>query len=171
MVARFFDKEQGGFWQSSANAGDLILRIKEDYDGAEPSGNSVAVLALLKLAALTDRTDFKGAAEKTLRLLADRLQRAPQAVPLLLLGLDFWLEEPKRVVIAGDQKHALTRELLRAAHSVYQPNKVVLSNTGPVEPFARTLPLDKGEPTVYLCTGTTCQPPTHDPAKIIDLLK
>ncbi|MBI4325165.1 MAG: thioredoxin domain-containing protein, partial [Chloroflexi bacterium] len=143
----------------------------EDYDGAEPSGNSVAILALLKLSAITDRADLKKAAEQSLRLFAERLQTLPQAVPHLLLALDFWLEEPKRVVLAGDAAGAAGRQLLRAAHSVYQPNKVVLGNTGPVEPFAKTLPLDKGSPVVYLCTGTACQPPTSDPGKVKQLLQ
>jgi uncharacterized protein YyaL (SSP411 family) len=60
--------------------------------------------------------------------------------------------------------------LLRAIHSVFQPNKVVLGHIGPVEPFARTLPARDG-PVVYLCMGTACQPPTCDPAKIKELLK
>ncbi|MBI4658335.1 MAG: thioredoxin domain-containing protein [Verrucomicrobia bacterium] len=171
MLAKFYDNGQGGFWQSGAGSKDLIVRIKEDYDGAEPSGNSVAVLALLKLAAITDRAEFKQAAEKTLRLLAARLQQFPQVVPHLLLGLDFWLEEPKRVVIAGDHSDALTRELLRAAHSVYQPTKVVLSTLGPVEAFAKTLPLHEGKPAVYLCTGQACQPPTRDVGKLRQMLK
>jgi len=171
MLEKFYDQKEGGFWQSAADSKDLILRIKEDYDGAEPSGNSVAVLALLKLAAITDRPEFKQAAEKTLRLLAERMQQIPQAVPYLLLGLDFWLEEPKRVVIAGDPKSPVTRELLRAAHTVYQPVKVVLSNTGPVEPFATTLPLHEGKPTAYLCTGKACQPPTHDRETVAKFLK
>jgi hypothetical protein len=159
MLAKFYDAEQGGFWQSPAGASDLILRVKDDYDGAEPSGNSVATLALLRLAAITDRKDFRQAAEKTLRLFADRMQRIPQAVPHLLCALDFWLEEPRRVVIAGDSTSPAARALLCAAHSVYQPNKVLLSNTGPVEPFAKTLPARDG-PVAYLCTGAACQPPT-----------
>ena len=173
MMARFYDAEKGGFWQSAAQAPDLILRFKEDYDGAEPSGNSVAILALLKLSAITDRADMKKAAEQSLRLFAQRLQTLPQAVPQLLLALDFWLEEPKRVVLAGDAAVAAGRQLLRAAHSVYQPNKVVLGQAGPVEPFAKTLPLDKdkGSPVVYLCTGIACQPPTREPEKVKQLLQ
>src|SRR5262249_40108699 len=62
LLAKFYDREDGGFWQSAAGADDLILRIKEDYDGAEPSGNSVAILSLLKLASLTDRKEFREAA-------------------------------------------------------------------------------------------------------------
>src|SRR6185295_12748803 len=84
MLTKFYDAENGGFWQSAAGASDLILRVKEDYDGAEPSGNSVATLALLKLGGITDRKDFKQAAEKTLRFFAHRLHELPQAVPYLL---------------------------------------------------------------------------------------
>jgi len=171
MLARFYDKEDGGFWQSPPGSTDLILRVKEDYDGAEPSANSVAVLALLKLAALTERRDYRDAADKSLRLFSERLQQMPQAVPYMLLALDFALEEPKRVVIAGDVNAPDGRALLRAAHAVYQPNKVVLATTGPVEPFAKTLPPKDGKPTVYLCTGTACQPPTHDGTKVKEMLK
>ena len=171
MLAKFEDPQAGGFWQSTSGTSNLILRVKEDYDGAEPSGNSVAILALLKLAAITDRKDFKQAAEKGLRLFSERLQSLPQAVPYLLLALDFSLEEPKRVVLAAEPGEAKTRALLRAAHSVYQPNKVTLGIVGPVEAFARTLPAKDGQPTAYLCTGTACQPPTHDLEKLKQMLK
>jgi uncharacterized protein YyaL (SSP411 family) len=169
MLARFYDTGKGGFWQSVAGAKDLILRVKEDYDGAQPSGNSAAILALLKLGKITARKPFTQAAEQSLRLFAHRLQQVPQAVPFMLQALDFSLDEPWRAVIAGDPDRSETRALLRAVHSVYQPNKVVLGNTGPVEPFALTLPAREG-PVVYLCSGTACQPPTSDPAKIKELL-
>jgi uncharacterized protein len=170
MIPKFYDAEHGGFWQSAAGSTDLILRVKDDYDGAEPSGNSVATFALLRLAFITDRADFKKSAETTLRLLSAKLEKTPQAVPYLMLAVDFALDEPLRVVIAGDPKSAKAEELIHAAFSVYQPNKVVLGNTGPVEAFARTLPAKDG-PVVYLCTGKACQPPTSDPAKIKEMLR
>lgn len=170
MIAKFYDAEHGGFWQSAAGSTELILRVKDDYDGAEPSGNSVATLALLKLAAITDRKDFRDPAETTLRLFAPRLEKIPQAVPYLLHALDFSMEEPRRVVIAGDPHSAKARALIHAAHSVYQPNKVVLGNAGAVEEFARTLPAKAG-PVVYLCTGKACQPPTSDAGKVKEALK
>ncbi len=169
MMTKFYDKESGGFYQSTGGA-DLILRVKEEYDGAEPSGNSVAALALLKLSAITDRKDFRAVAEKTLRHFAHRLEAAPQVVPNLLLALDFYLEEPRRAVIAGDANSPQTRALLRAVHSVYQPNKVVLGTIGSVEPFAKALPAKNGT-VVYLCTGTACQPPTSDEKQIRAMLK
>src|SRR5665213_3467739 len=179
MIAKFYDPENGGFWQSAADTQHLILRVKDDYDGAEPGGNSVAALALLKLAAITGRDDFKKAAEATLQLSARRLQTQPAALAFMLHALDFSLQEPRRVVIAGDPPSLRSgaastnstnfHELLRAAHSVYQPNKIVLGNTGAVEPFAKTLPA-KMAATVYVCTGTACQAPTSDPAKVREML-
>ena len=162
LLEKFFDAENGGFWQSGAGTNDLILRVKDDYDGAEPSGNSVATLALLKLAAITGRDKFRFPAVATLHYFSVRLEKVPQAVPFLLQALDFWLDEPRRVVVAGDPKSPVSRTLIHAAHSVYQPNKVVLGNCGPVESFSQTLPAKDG-PTAYLCTGTACLPPTADP--------
>ena len=146
----------------------MILRVKEDYDGAEPSGNSVAIMALLKLGKITDRKEFTETAERSLRLFGQRFEEVPQAVPHMLSAVAFWLEEPKRVVIAGEADRPA---LLHAAHSVFQPNKVVLGSTGPVEEFAKTLPPKDSKATVYLCTGTACQPPTQDPAQVKALLK
>jgi uncharacterized protein YyaL (SSP411 family) len=172
MLENFCDAENGGFWQSPAGTQNLILRVKEAYDGAEPSGNAVAILALLKLGRITGRKEFTQPAEQGLRLFSTRLQQVSQAVPYLLQALDFWLDPAagdRRTVIAGDPANPATRVLLRAVHSVYQPNKVVLGNTGTVEPFAKTLPA-KGGPAVYICAGTACQPPTSDPAKVKALL-
>jgi uncharacterized protein len=169
MLTRFFDRESGGFWQSPPGASDLVLQVKEDYDGAEPSGNSVAVLTLLRLGRITGREEFIQAAEKSLQAFARRLEQSPQAVPFLLQGLDFALGEPRRVVIAGDPAHPETRSLLAAVHRVFQPNKIVLGNRGAVEPFAVTLPSDP-DPQVYLCSGQACQAPTRDTAKIKEWL-
>jgi uncharacterized protein len=170
MLAKFYDAENGGFWQSAADSKDLILRVKDDYDGAEPSGNSVATLSLLKLGAITGGKNFTKAVEKTLQLFANRLQKFPQAMPFMLHALDFSLQEPKRVVIAGNTDSEKFQELLRAAHSVYQPDKIICGNSGAVEEFAKTLPATN-EAMAYLCTGNACQPPTSNAAKLKDLLK
>jgi uncharacterized protein YyaL (SSP411 family) len=169
MLARFHDAVNGGFWQSAADSKDLILRVKDDTDGAEPSGNSVATLTLLRLAAITGREDFREAAAKTLRAASARLERFPQAVPCLLQALDFWLAGSSRVVVAGDPAGADTRRLVRAAHSVFVPNTVVLGNCGAVEAFARTLPA-KGGPVAYACSGQTCKSPTSDAEELRRML-
>jgi uncharacterized protein YyaL (SSP411 family) len=169
MLAKFYDGGNGGFYDSAAGDDELILRFKDDYDGAEPSGNSVAVLSLLRLAEISGRAEFPAAAEKTLRLFAARLHDLPQAVPLLLTGLAFNVAGTKRAVIAGDPTHSETKTLLRAIHGVYQPNKVVLRNSGAVEPFAKTLSAKNG-PVVYICTGNACLAPTSDPESVKKLM-
>jgi uncharacterized protein YyaL (SSP411 family) len=169
MMARFQDAKDGGFFQS---AGDdsLLLRLKEDYDGAEPSGNSVAALALLKLGKITDRKDFTQAATGTLELFARNLETQPQSVPCLITALDFLLHEPYRLVVAGDAESMVARQLITSAHGVFQPNKVLLGSDGPVEAFAKTLKPDQGV-MAFLCAGTFCHPPTGDPARVAGLLK
>jgi uncharacterized protein YyaL (SSP411 family) len=170
MIANFFDAANGGFWQSLAGTNDLILRVKDDYDGAEPSGNSVATLALLKLAAITGREDFRLPVQATLQLVADRLQNQPAALAFMLHAVDFWLAEPRRIVVVGDKDSAEFQKLLRATHSVYQPNKIILGSTGAVQEFARTLSAKEGA-AAYFCTGSACQPPTSDAAELQEMLR
>jgi len=169
MIQKFEDKIAGGFFQS-AGSDDLILKIKDDYDGAEQSGNSVAVSALLRLAAITERKEFKESAERTLQFFSARMEKIPQAVPNFILGLDYLLEEPRRAVLVKGSNPEENRRLIHSIHSVFQPNKVVLSTTGPVEPFALTLPKSPA-PRAYICTGTACMPPTADLKQIQQLMK
>ena len=168
LLARFFDPVNGGFWQSTSDAPGLIVRLKEDYDGAEPGGNCVAALVLAELGNITGRADFTAAAEKTLAFSADRLEQIPHSVPTLLQALDFNLEEPRRFVLAdpsGDPQNPQRRALLRAVHSTVPAEQGRARQHGQVEPFARTLPLAQGA-VVYVCTGTACQQPTGDPEKL-----
>ena len=129
-MIELFGDPAGGFFSTAEGDASLVMRLKEDYDGAEPSGNSVAALALLKLAAITERADLREKALKPIRTFGARLQSSPQAAPYLLQALAFSLAEPRRVVIAGDARDPLARKLLRAAHGVFQPHKVILGTTG-----------------------------------------
>ena len=163
MSAKFFDEKGGGFYTSTGTA-DLLFRVKDDYDSAEPSGNSVALMAMLRLSAIMDNAALRARAEKTLKAFHNRLTESPQAVPLMLQAAAFAAREPYRVVIAGDP--AESRTLLRAAHGIYQPHRVILGTTGPVEPVAKEMTAREGKPTAYVCTGDSCQPPTNDPTTV-----
>ena len=171
MMARFHDAKSGGFWQSGADTPHLLVRAKEDYDGAEPSGNSVAAWVLLRLAAICERPEWRTAAEGTLHLFAQKLHQMPQAVPHLLLALDFSQQAPKRVVLVGDFTCGSTASLLEAIHAEFEPHKVVLGNRGPVEPFAKTLPENPEFTQAFCCTGTSCQPPTRSREKVREFLR
>jgi len=169
LLERFFDPGSGGFWQTLPGAPDLILHLKDDYDGAEPSGNSVATHSLLRLGSITGRPEFSTAAQRTLDWFSDRLHRFPQALPALLAALDFSLQEPVRIVITGDPADERVRPFLSATHSVFLPNKVVTGTQGPVEPFARTLPAAAGV-VAYVCEGTYCHAPVASSGSLRALL-
>ena len=168
MKTRFYDETNGGFWQST-NTPHLILQVKEDYDGAVPSANSVAALGLLRLGKITDQQEYIDMAEKTLLLFSDNLANTPRAVPYLLQALDFLVNEPRRAVITGEPDSTGARDLIAAAHGVYQPNKVILGVSGPVEKFAKELQVEKTS-AVYLCTGTACQEPTSNALKLREMM-
>jgi uncharacterized protein YyaL (SSP411 family) len=163
LTEKFYDTKGGGFFTSTGTQ-DLILRAKDDYDGAEPSGNSVAILALLRLSAITENADLKAKADASLNAFHNRLVEMPQAVPLMVRAAAFAAREPFRAVIAGEP--GASHAIHRAAHRVYQPHRVILGTTGPVEEFAKTLTPREGKPTAYICTGKACQPPTSDPAVV-----
>ena len=170
MIRRFFDEARGGFWQSGAESADLILRFKEDYDGAEPSGNSLAMLALQKLAAICGREDYQKTVEKCFEAFSERLDQLPQTLPLMLLALDYRLEPPRRIVICGDRAAEETQQLIQAAHSVYQPNKVVLGTEGAYDSFVAGLSAGKGT-VAYLCAGQSCREPSSDPEVVRQFLQ
>jgi len=171
LRARFHDPAHGGFWQAPPEAGDLILRVKDAYDGAEPAGNSAAALGLLRLAEMTGRADLRELAAGTLRLFAERLRRLPEALPAMLTALDFHQSGHVRVVIAGDRDAAGRADLLAAAHRVFAPHRVVLGHQPPAEPFATSLPAREGRATAYVCVGTTCRPPIQNPAELAATLR
>ena len=95
-IELFADTENGGFFSTAGDAPDALLRLKDDYDGAEPSGNSGMAMLLLRLARMTDRADFRAAAEHTLRAFASRMEESGTGVPQMLVAHSFALGAPER---------------------------------------------------------------------------
>ena len=121
----FEDKAEGGFF-STAGGADLVMRMKDDYDGAEPSGNGIAMLNLLRLAQMTDRADLRESADKALRAFAPRIMAAPVATPQMLVAYGFSLSKPKQVILVGDPAAADTRAMLDVLHGRFLPNRIVM---------------------------------------------
>jgi uncharacterized protein YyaL (SSP411 family) len=174
----FEDKTNGGFY-STAAASDLVMRMKEDYDGAEPAGNSVAALNLLRLAQMTDRSDFREAAEKTLRAFATHMMGAPVATPQMLVAFDFSLSKPKQVILVGDPGAADMRAMLGMLSERFVPHKIVLMVKDPESrrklagylPVVETMTQHAGKATAYVCENYTCKLPTAEPVKFAELLQ
>ena len=128
MRELFEDPETGAFFTTAGDDSSLVLRMKDDYDGAEPSGNSVALLDLLRLAHLTDRAEYRQAADRTLDALMPKMSSQPVAVPQMLVGLDYSLAAKREVVIAGDPSAKPTRALLNELRSRFLPYTAACSS-------------------------------------------
>jgi hypothetical protein len=140
-------------------APDLIFRAKNDYDGAEPSGNSVAVENLVRLSAITGNANYHTIAEKTLSFFHTRSERHPYAMPELIVGAMRFETPGPLIVLVGeiDSLHELRQTISR----FYLPDAVVLraDQESPIDPFYKELPQVDGLPTVYLCQNYTCELP------------
>jgi uncharacterized protein YyaL (SSP411 family) len=174
----FEDREHGGFFSTAAGDASLVVRMKEDYDGAEPSANSVAALNLLRLAQMTDRKDFRESAEKTLRAFASRITGMPSAVPQMLVAYEFSLAKPRQVIVVGDPSAPETAEMIRILQAHFSPNRIVMLVDEPTrKTLAGYLPLIEnmtrlhGKTTAYVCENYACKLPTADAAKFAELLK
>ncbi|MDW8344960.1 MAG: thioredoxin domain-containing protein, partial [Verrucomicrobiae bacterium] len=161
MIARFADEQAGGFYMTDGQDPHLIVRPRELYDGAEPSGQSIATLLLLRLADITGTERYRRLAEQTLRTHASWMTRAPHAVPYLLCALDWYLHGATQVFIAGNPQPFLP--VLREA---YRPRLVIA--LAEHQPHPR--PMLDNQPTAYLCHQFTCRVPTTDPVVLRDQL-
>ena len=151
--------------------------MKEDYDGAEPSPNSIAALNLQRLAQITADETQRVRALKTIAAFSDQLSRAPTALPQMLCALDASLAKPRQIVIAGARDSAAA--LLREVHRKFIPNKILLLADGAAGQqwlgerleFLRTVAPIDGKPAAFVCEDFVCQLPTGDPVKLRELLK
>jgi hypothetical protein len=175
----FEDPENGAFFSSPAGDSSLVLRVKDDYDGAEPSGNSVALANLLRLLQFTGRADFQLSADKLLAAFSSRLSVAQMAIPQLLAACEFRLNEPRQIVIVGDPNAPATRALLRIVHGRFLPNRVLIlldsdqtrdALAAGAPAVASMHPLD-GLPAAYVCRNYACQLPVAEPAQLAELLQ
>ena len=170
----FYDTKDGGFFMTTGEDKSILSRPKEDYDGTEPSGNSISVLNLLRLSQFADKAEYREMAEKTLQLFGERLRKVPQIAPQMLVALDFSLQKPKQIVIAGKPGAADTKAMLRAVHERFLPTAIVLlADGGSAQaelanrlPFLKDMKSKEGKATAYVCVNYACQLPTTDAEKL-----
>lgn len=159
MITEFWDEDGGGFFFTGKNHEELIVRTKDYYDNATPSGNSVAADVLLKLAHLTGDERYERFATTVLRLIAPQIQRYPNGFGRALSVLAFYLNPVKEIVVIGGKSNELKQEVYKN----YLPNKVVVlaKNTENAEfiPLLQERKMIEGKTTVYVCENFTCQKP------------
>jgi uncharacterized protein YyaL (SSP411 family) len=179
MIELFEDGEHGGFFSSAAGDGHLVMRMKDDYDGAEPAGNSVAISNLLRLSAMIDREPFRRSAERALAVFSPRLSAAPVALPYMLAACEFYLTEPLQIVFAGQAAAADTAALFATLRARFVPNSVVMLADSPetrrklaawIPAIEGMQPVD-GRAAVYVCRHYTCQLPVSDAERFSELIQ
>jgi uncharacterized protein YyaL (SSP411 family) len=160
-------RDPAGGWFSTTGADPrVLLRLKEDYDGAEPSASSVAVLNLLSLAHLTGDTSAQDRIDATLKLFGPKLGELARAVPMMMAALATYYAPPSQVAIVGPPADVDARGLLDAASSVYRPFSLIV----PIDPQRQQALTDRlpwlaamrmveGRPAAYVCRDFACQQP------------
>ncbi|MBT9150151.1 MAG: hypothetical protein DDT40_00317 [candidate division WS2 bacterium] len=175
----FWDNEGGGFYFTATDAEDLRVRHRELYDGALPSGNSVATINNLRLERLTGNSRLVEIAQKIARSFSRNIQEEPHAYTHMLCSIDFMLGPTTEVVIAGELRNSDTQLLLNNLNAVFLPNKVVLLHPSgeagkdieELAPFIREQQPVEGKATAYICRNFSCLTPVTDGTALLKLLK
>ncbi len=169
LIRLFRDDERGGFFQTGSDAEELVLRPKELYDNATPSGNSVSAEVLLRLALFTGDVEYERAGLSALRLIRDAMAGAPTGFGQALCALDLYLGPSREVAIVGDPSATDTRALVaEVTGSIYRPN-VVLAVAAPDDersfltvPLLRDRDARDGPAIAYVCERFTCKLPVTE---------
>jgi uncharacterized protein YyaL (SSP411 family) len=165
----FWDERAGGFFYYGKDGESLITRSKELYDGAMPSGNSVAAWVLMRLSRMTVNADLEELVQKMLRVFAADLWRYPRAYAAFLLAVDLFYGSPRQIVVANEAGRGEMKDILAEIGQHFIPNAVVLYNDPTREatvakliPHVQAQGPVEGKPTVYICENFACQKPVTD---------
>ena len=168
LEVSFKDGAQGGYYMTSSDAEELIIRPKELHDGAIPSGNSVHLFNLLRLARLTGRFELEQQAGDAGKVFGGVVQKAPSGFAQALIAVQFAAGKGMEIVVVGERDSEETRQMLDYVNSIYNPGKVVVfkdpADSGLIEktaPFTREQGMVNGKTTVYICHNFSCEQPVN----------
>ncbi|MBN1441192.1 MAG: thioredoxin domain-containing protein, partial [Planctomycetes bacterium] len=174
IVDLFWDEERLGFLSSSRHHEELIVRRASFHDGAIPSGNSMASVALRRLAVLTGDARLARPLDRMASAAPRLVKQAPHACSQLLCGVEFTLQSPLEIVVIGPLEDAATRAMIREVHRRFLPSRVLVHASDDAEAarLAAATPLLEGRValggrvTAYVCRGRTCRRPVADAAEL-----
>ncbi|MDA0841659.1 MAG: thioredoxin domain-containing protein [Planctomycetota bacterium] len=176
MLAHFWDGLEGGLFLTSDEGEELIVRSKDIYDGARPSGNSVATLNLLRLGRITTNPEYEKKAEGIIRAFSGSVASSPLGHSQLMIAVDFAVGPAFEVIVAGDPSSADTKEMLQAIRKVFLPNKVVVlrpdqgGEITKLAPYTEEQESKNGAATAYVCQNFACKLPTTDIKEVLKSL-
>ncbi|MCH8334250.1 thioredoxin domain-containing protein, partial [Candidatus Sumerlaeota bacterium] len=173
----FWDDERGAFFLTADDGEELLVRPKQIYDGARPSGNSVAALNLLRIGRITARPELEAKSEAVMKAFAGLVGPGPGGYTYLMSALEFATGPAYEIVIAGAAGADDTAAMLRALRREFVPNKVVLFRPDGEAPaitdiaaFTREQTSLEGKATAYVCQNYACEAPTTEVAAMLEAL-
>jgi uncharacterized protein YyaL (SSP411 family) len=178
LIENFWDEKDGGFFFTSTHSEELLVRKKDAYDGAMPSGNSVAALNLVRLARFLGDPKLEAKAAETIKAFSGIVPRAHSGFSMMLSALEFAQGESYEIVIAGDPDQPDTQKMLETIRGQYIPNKVILlkgtkhqsEEVSRLAPFAKFHDSVGGKATAHVCIDYNCKLPTTDTQQLLKLL-
>lgn len=179
MLEYFWDDQGGGFYLTADDAEDLIIRPKEIYDGAIPSGNSMAALALVRLYHSSFDQQYQDRLEAFFRAFSGTISKYPAGYAQALIAFDFTVGPAQEIVIAGDMSQAKLRQMTDEVFRRFMPNRILLHRPDDqqlaepiirIAPFTENQPSMDGQPTAYVCENHQCKQPTNLLETFINIL-
>ena len=176
VVSQFWDDTGGSFYDTGGRHESLVVRPRDVFDNALPSGSAVAATVLLLLGRLTDNREYERIAATAIRSMQDLVARYPSGFGQWLCALDSYLSKPEELAVIGKSEDPATRALMGVINRRYAPNKVMAGRSPAGPPQADAIPLlaekrmEGNKPTAYVCEGYACQAPVTDPAELEVLL-
>ncbi len=179
MIRLFADENGGGLYFTASDGEALLVRTKEVYDGAVPSGNAIAALVLLRLGALTADPELERQGRAIIEAFSGVIEKSPQAFPQMLVALDFALGPSAEVVLAGDPAGRTLGEMRAALDRRFLPQVVVAMHPGgeagarleAVAPFLAAYDAKGGHPAAYVCRNHACELPVHEAGEMLAQLE
>lgn len=178
MIDLFLDKENGGFFFTSEDSEKILTRSKEIFDGAIPSGNSIAVFNLIRLSKISANYEYEKIVDKTISAFSRDLLQSPFAYSMMLCAIEFYFGEDIEIVIAGDLESTDTKEMLKNIRKRYIPRKIILLNTEDedakklysIAEYVKNQGKIKGKSTAYICKNLACKEPVNDIEEMLRLI-
>ena len=179
MIDLFADLDKGGFYKTGTDAEELIVRSKGAYDGAVPSGNSIAAVVLLRLGRMTMNDKFVAAGEKVLKQYGAQISSSPLSLTAMLIAVDFHLGPSREIVIAGSRESENTRQMIQVLHRGFLPRAVTIFHSSGADgkkieklvEFVREQRELDGAATAYICENYSCKAPITNVAQFKEALK
>ncbi len=167
----FWDSSEGGFFDFSGSDKSILVRTKEAYDGAEPSGNAVAISNLLQLYFLTEENSFKRDAEQTLKYFCALIEQTPQVAPQIMCGAALFILPPEHLVLVIEKNNEEIQQYLEIIERRFLPFLNILvkkeDTSENFTPFLQVLKRIDNKVTAYLCRNFTCEMPITNPKELV----